>query len=321
MEGAAVAAPMRQSLLALLGVAILAAGCTQSPASHATTSLPPAPAAVAQAVRHVAGRNDTALAADGVRELLQATGHDGGEPTIGVDDAGHLYVTAATFKPDPLVAPAGMPRTDILRSDDGGATWADVSPLAAGQKTHPFTGDPLLYLDTDTSRLFDLDQIDVACDYISSTDDHGATWTPPTDACPVPVSDHMTMVTAKPTLLPVSPLYPKSIYFCSNQLADAQCGRSLDGGNTFQTTTPPFSAAPTGSTDQQLNCGALVGHLKAARDGTVYLPNACDRPVLAITHDGMLSWTLVAVSPERTEPGPDPAVAVAPDGALYYTYL
>jgi hypothetical protein len=304
-------------ILSLLCVLVLAAsGCashskTEAPATTVPTIL------TAPAITHLPGQNDSAQVALGVAAAAFPTAHDSGEPTLGVTPEGRLFVTSATFHN------FGGPRTDILRSDDGGKTWADVSPLLASTRSHPVTGDPMLYYDTDTQRLFDIDQVDIACDYISSSDDDGYSWTPTTPACLYPPSDHQTIVAATPALLPAGPLYSKTVYVCMNQIAQTNCERSLDGGLTFQQATPPFQGIDTGEgSGDPTNavCSGLVGHLKAAPDGTLYLPrDQCGRPLIAVSSDSATTWTVKQVSDVRVE-GSDPAVAVAADGTVYYTW-
>jgi hypothetical protein len=317
MAGSGLPRPMR--LLAPLVLALtLLAGCTSPPtatSSNAPHPLPPATAATAVALAQTPGQDATAVAVTGVGAAVFYTGHQMGEPTIGVSKAGRIFAASDTADPQ-----FGF-RTDIIRSDDGGRNWTDVSPIVAGHKTHPATFDPMLWLDVDTNRVFDIDQIGLNCNYISSTDDDGATWTPPTPVCPLPVSDHQTLVTAHPTTIPATPVYPKIVYMCSNELVQTDCARSLDGGLTFQLATSPFTFAnPTVTGDGgTLSCGALVGHLKADPDGTIYLPNACNHPAIAITHDSMTTWKLVAVSQDDTN-GLDPTIAVGQNGTVYFTY-
>jgi len=305
-------------LLALVAVAALvASGCSSHPAAA-----PPAQAAAptiltATALQNLAGQNATARAVQGVSAAAFPTAHDGGEPTIGVTDEGRIFVTSATFHN------FGGPRTDILRSEDGGKTWSDVSPLVAGTRSHPVTGDPMLFLDVETNRLFDIDQIDIACDYLSSSDDNGYTWTPAVPACLYPPSDHQTITTGTPKLLPASPVYGKTIYVCMNQVAQTNCERSLDGGLTFQQATPPFQGVDLseGSGDPtNAVCSGLVGHLKAAPDGTLYLPrDQCGRPLVAISKDSATTWTVKQVSDQKVQ-GSDPAVAIDENGTAYYTW-
>ncbi|MCA1818777.1 MAG: glycoside hydrolase [Halobacteriales archaeon] len=301
----------------VLLVALLA-GCasTPPPADDHTTPPPAADIRQVAAITVVANGTTAPVVATDVVPALFDTGHQMGEPTIGVTKDGRIFVASDTADQ----AASGF-RTDILRSDDGGRNWTDVSPFLLSQKTHPVTGDPMIWLDVDTGRLFDMDQIDIYCDYISSTDDNGATWTPPTPSCPMPVSDHQTIVTGKPTTIPASPLYPKIVYMCSNQLAQTQCGRSLDGGLSFHVAASPFTATSQQADEKPVECGALVGHLKPAADGTLFLPNGnCGKPVIAVTKDSMTTWTLHVVS-DIESIGLDPSVAVGGDGTVYFTWV
>ena len=51
----------------------------------------------------------------------------------------------------------------------------------------------------------------------------------------------------------------------SQDIADANCAASRDGGTTFGPAVPMYSL---------LDCGGLHGHIKVAPDGTVYVPNS-----------------------------------------------
>jgi PKD repeat protein len=71
---------------------------------------------------------------------------------------------------------------------------------------------------------------------------------------------------------PPNAIYPatgtkNAIYYCSqNIVAEAQCSRSDNGGQTFGAAVPIFT--PTQCT------GGIHGHIKVAPDGTVYVPNS-----------------------------------------------
>ncbi|MHB8634473.1 MAG: sialidase family protein [Thermoplasmatota archaeon] len=309
-----------RALLPVALVALLVAGCTQTPATPPALQAPQGPVTVggAGAIVAIAGENGTAHAVLASATAF-LTGFTSGEPTIGVSKEGRLFVTAVTFQG----SVPGQPRTDILRSEDGGRNWTDISPMLGGQKSHPITGDPMLYMDSDTGRLFDIDQIEVGCDYVSSTDDNGATWTPPTAGCPFPPSDHQTIATALPSTLPASPLYAKHVFACINQISDTECERSVDGGMTFQATTPPFRGIDE---KQAVNangdfiCSGLVGHLKTSAKGVLFLPkDHCRSPLVAVSADEGVTWTVTQVA--KTPVADDPTMAVDASGVAYYAWV
>jgi hypothetical protein len=98
---------------------------------------------------------------------------------------------------------------------------------------------------------------------------------------------------------PATASYPASgpknaIYYCSqNIVAEAQCSRSDDGGQTFGPGIPIYN--PTVCT------GGIHGHVKVAPDGTVYVPNSSCGTLgntgAAVSTDNGLTWT------ERNVPG------------------
>lgn len=340
---------MRASLAFAALAILLAAGCT----TPGSTTTPPdglgdAPLSIVNAtsVWHVGGDNTTGKVADAV-PYLKEINHNAGEPTLGLTKDGSIFYAAITFANDvagqdlcpqtPVGgSPTCLPRTDILRSDDAGVTWKLVTPYAPGGvvRAHATTGDPYVYVDPTTNRVFDIDQQDIACYILSTSDDKGATWLGPTDACFDAPADHQTLVTAKPRTIPPSPLYPNLVYVCYNQITHSLCVRSADGGLTFQATTPPYQSIPsakpneTDPTNPDLAvCSGLVGHVKAAPDGTLYLPRRnCDEPIVAVTQDDGVTWTTALVSKKKAyfgggaTVGADPAVAVDAKGVAYYVF-
>ncbi|HET6403501.1 MAG TPA: sialidase family protein [Candidatus Thermoplasmatota archaeon] len=309
----------------LLAVSTLAAGCITVPsATPAGTTLPAgASLASVEAIVHTAGEVTARIAPD-VSAVARFIGHDAAEPTIAITSDGTMFYAAITFENDIAGQAFPLPRTDILRSKDGGLTWEDVTPYFPGGlvRMHPETGDPMVYVDPATDRVFDIDQrLGVTCYTVSFSDDGGESWLGSFPACDAPPADHQTIVAAAPRGLPASPLYPNFVFVCWNQIYATACVRSVDGGMTYQRTPPPFAGIVPG---EQCIVGpiasALVGHLKASPDGVVYLPREhCGQPVVAVTANSGLSWEVVRVS-ERTAIGMDPAVAVDAEGNAYYVF-
>ena len=99
---------------------------------------------------------------------------------------------------------------------------------------------------------------------------------------------------------------PNAIYYCSqNIVAEAQCSRSDDGGQTFGPGVPIYN--PTVCT------GGIHGHVKVAPDGTVYVPNSsCGEnggtSGVAFSVDNGLTWTQHNVSGSTSTQ--DPSVGI-----------
>jgi hypothetical protein len=231
-----------------------------------------------------------ALAGPGALEgALLPIGAESYEPTLGVDAEGRLFMTGYLS--------GGAPT--IYRSDDDGATWADVGPkLPDGRPEHPFTMDPYLYLDVATGRLFQND-LYVACSFLSWTDDAGASWTTNPAGCGVStVKDHQSMVTAKPRVLPTFG-YDRVVYWCTNTGMSIECATSLDGGVTFGPAINVFPARerPVEGATAGATCDPIHGHPVSDAEGRVYLARGeCGVPVVAVTEDDGLTWRASAVS-------------------------
>jgi hypothetical protein len=147
-------------------------------------------------------------------------------------------------------------------------------------------------------RVFTLDLIGGQGDSLGSfSDTDGNSYLPGGNGGPGQGPDHETLgggpynLNSVPPPPPQAVAYgsPNAIYYCSqNIVAEAQCSRSDDGGQTFGPGVPIFNPAQC--------TGGIHGHVKVAPDGTVYVPNSsCGLPSgnsgVAVSTDNGLTWT------------------------------
>jgi len=312
---------------------LAAAGTTAalSPAAAKPAGPPPVKGGLTQAYKasyYKSGEAELKAANRPIRDtnplVLSSTpvGRKGAEPTLGVTKQGNAFMVAADF--DGL-SPA-TPQTRILASYDRNKTWKDVTPEVGGTTFPPTTLDPYLYVDTDTGRIFS-DDLLVGCSLLQWSDDQGKTWSRGNPAaCDAPVDDHQTIVTGKPRGGVPTVGYPNALYYCVNKVADVQCARSLDGGNSFSPSgTPAFEGVQTMAQDGSGSsngsfCGSLHGHIVTDPEGRLYLPKGhCGNPWLAISEDGGQTWTHTLVNRMR-DAGIQTSVASDSAGNLYYMW-
>lgn len=313
---------MRAWMAGLVLVTLLA-GCFGK--SEPTTTAPPAvvPSSTAPAFQGLRA-NDTvsALPAEfggGFRVASVATGFRGGEPNIGVTSTGTVWTTAVV--PDAIAQTTGalVGYGAILKSTDGGKTWREaVDPTHA-----PQTVDPMLWVDRDTDRVFS-NQLNVACSWMSFTDDEGATWTPSPAACGLPAADHQKVASgpysATSPFAPASasPVYPNVVTFCYNKIGGTFCAVSFDGGVHFVLDNLVDAAPVSGAVATDRSCGGINGHQKFGPDGTIYVPYGlnCGQAFVATSTDSGVTWTPHRLGAPQYEI--DPAVTVTPNGMAYY---
>jgi hypothetical protein len=256
---------------------------------------------------------------------LYQTGTLGVEPTLGIHPDGEIFYVGFSG--------GAAQQAPVVRSDDGGATWTEVSPRVAGQRTHAITLDPMLHVDKDTGRVFTADLSTVTCSFVSHSDDKGASWTTSKACGP---TDHQNVFTGPPALSPTVG-YPNVVYYCAidGGLLFAfgtmtSCLKSLDGGLTWvKTGAPAFTDDPrqtSGNLGVPGHCGGATGHGFVDDDGTVYLPRGwCGQPYLAISDDEGATWRRVQVADtgmadDGTLQEHEAGVAVDRSGNVYYAW-
>ncbi len=320
---------MRLIALALLTMTL--AGCADSSDDQpaAPVDLPVAPSGVL--LTNALGE----VVSDGwsedppIMELITVTDRTSGEPTVGVTRTGSVWYASIDFD----VQVAGMtrlPSTVFYRSQDGGETWEDKSPQMAGVKTHPTTGDPYVYVDPTTGRVFAMDMgPHVTCNKVSWSDDDGETWITRDLACPLPVADHPTLFAGPATPFTNTALYPNMLYLCNNQVVQAKCAYSPDGGLTWGETGLIYEGVRPSSTESPFPrvCSGFTshGHVSWA-DGTVYVPRSwCGQPYMATSYDGGLTFERTPITTDEryfTDPGVhDVMVAADADGTAYAFWI
>jgi hypothetical protein len=226
-------------------------------------------------------------------------GASAGEPTLGVNES-----TGAVM----FIAGTETLKVDLQSST--AATWTNVS----APQTSLITFDPILFTDRQTRRTFVSQLLPAKISLMAFTDNDGATWQPSLGAGINSGVDHQTVGGGPfaPGLLQPLTAYPNIVYYCSQDIALAQCATSLDGGTTFGLAVPIYNLT---------ECSGIHGHVKVGPDGTAYVPNkSCNgEQGVAVTADNGLTWTVKKV-PGSSAGSSDPSVGIASDGTVYFGF-
>lgn len=248
---------------------------------------------------------------------LYRLGHNAWEPSIGVNDEGHVFFQARTPELQP----------EVMRSTDEGHTWEIVSPTIGDAPAQPISVDPFLYLDTDTGRVFTTNiSPTITCPPVSFTDDGGESWT---NSSICGHFDHQNIFSGPPvTSEPID--YPNVVYFCAINLVmlagsstATTCSKSIDGGLTWVPTGEPAFLTPMPPRQDQdgLICNGAIGHGYVDRDGTVFLPRVwCGEPTLSISRDEGLTWEQITVS-DIAGAAHEASVVTDSQDNIYFTWI
>jgi PKD domain len=274
-----------------------------------------------------------------VYPALSGTATQSGEPSIGVDWnpnlAGLKQVAPGTSAHGPTELNTGGITMFTATFDQDRVSFDDCSSPAINTWTNTAflpqtitTLDAIGFTDHFTSAALGTSyppphtpgrtfqgQLTAGDSNTSYTDDDGVTHTQSQGGGVPQGPDHETIGGGpyNPNSVPPPPpnvVYSNAIYYCTQNIApEAECSRSDDGGLTFGPGVPIYT--PTQCT------GSIHGHVKVARDGTVYVPNySCTLPTgnqgVAVSTDNGLTWTENNV-PGSGSPKPglvDPSVGI-----------
>ena len=182
-------------------------------------------------------------------------------------------------------------------------------------KQSPITGtesmDPILWTDSKVGRTIVSQLILASTESLSAiTDNDGDLWLPSHGAGIGSGIDHQT-VGGGPFHAPLlaGAFYPNAVYYCSQDIALANCALSLDGGLTYGPAVPIYLSS---------QCGGLHGHVKVGPDGVAYVPNKnCGgKQGLAVSEDNGMTWNVRKV-PNSLAAGSDPSAGISKNGRLY----
>jgi hypothetical protein len=237
-------------------------------------------------------------------------GDASGEPSLGFDTRTNdvMYMAEkATFRVNGF---------DLGKNEK--ATWTDVTDPVIGAQT----SDPILYTDPVTLRTY-ANQLELQGGSLQAyTDDQGRTWTHSTMGGSIGIAfDHQSIVTGKPVAeggkYPAPLIGPNYLYYCTNDIAQAACSVSLDGGLNFLVAVPVYTSASS-------TCSKIFGHLKTdPRLGYLYLPpDGCGNgQELWTSKDNSFSWTSSKLPGSTLGDSGHPSIAVGrQDGAIFYAY-
>lgn len=226
-----------------------------------------------------------------------AKGTDAGEPSIGVNwKTGKIL-----YQSDLTTFRVGF---DDSCPTSPQALWEDKSPATSADSLDPimFTDHGYNNQNPDTGRTI-VSQLAGTTSLSSYTDNDGESWTPDTGGGLNSGVDHQTVGGGGPFHAPlIATVYPHATYYCSQDIGDATCAFSINGGQSYAPAVPIYTLA---------DCGGLHGHVKVGPDGSAYVPNkGCGTgQAVVVSEDNGVTWNVRHV-PNSTSASSDPSVAL-----------
>ena len=213
------------------------------------------------------------------------------EPTIGVTQAGNVYMTSwgtGDSESTAIIKCEGMLEMNSI---------TEYSCADSGPGVVPNSNDPYLYVDLWNDRLMKFDMHALAAMTVQYSDNEAATWSPPTEATsPYAIQDHQT-IASSPYQDSLLSIHDTTFVYCVNtQFPHPLCSTSFDGGNLW---TPEVPGAPT-----DCDSGGLTGHITGSDNGNFYRGNrGCNGGEgysIYRSTDGGMSWTEHPLPTETT---------------------
>jgi hypothetical protein len=236
-------------------------------------------------------------------QLAAGQGIDAGEPSIGSNwiSGNAMFISILqTFR--------------VIFDDSCATTPASTWLNKTAPNTSQISFDPILYTDSKTGRTI-VSQLllNPIASASSFTDDDGENWTPSQGAGFGSGVDHQT-VGGGPFHAPIpsGATYPNAVYYCSQDVALANCAISLNGGLTYGPAVPIYDAT---------QCGGLHGHIKVGPDGTVYVPNkgCAGEEAVVVSENNGVTWDIRKVKGSLPSDS-DPSVAISRGGRVYFGF-
>jgi uncharacterized repeat protein (TIGR01451 family) len=244
-------------------------------------------------------------------QLASGLGTDAGEPSIG-----------SNWKTGKAMFQSYLTTFRVSFNDSCPSTpssiWEDKSAPTSADSLDPILVT-LNRTGTAPNRTI-VSQLSGTTSLSSFTDDDGETWVPNQGGSGMSGVDHQAIGGGRYHSPVPSTAYPNAVYYCSQDVAAANCARSDDGGATYGPAVPIYNVN---------ECAGLHGHPKVSPfDGTVYVPNSnCisddllsyTKQAVIVSQDNGLTWQIRTIT-NSTPSASDPSLSIGKLGRVYFGY-